>query len=245
MGGKPHGYLIIILKIFVIILRQRHGSGIGKFLLIFMFGLLIKVKFRRLQGRRLHEVKLIVPRQLPRQPEKWLLKVVVRFGRNVIVLQVLLPMEGDLLCLDLTVLDFYLVPREDDGDILADTGEIAMPVGDVFVRDSGRDVEHDDGALALDVIPVAQSPELLLAGGIPDVEFDGTPVGVEDEGVDFDSEGGDVLLLEFSRQVPLDEGGFTHSSVADEDELKFWYFLLSRHFYLLLGGGGLVEFLFR
>ena len=228
MGGKPHGYLIIILKIFVIILRQRHGSGIGKFLLIFMFGLLIKVKFRRLQGRRLHEVKLIVPRQLPRQPEKWLLKVVVRFSRNVIVLQVLLPMEGDLLRLDLTVLDFYLVPREDDGDILADTGEIAMPVGNVFVSDSGRDVEHDDGALALDVIPVAQSPELLLAGGIPDVEFDGTPVGVEDEGVDFDSEGGDVLLLEFSRQVPLDEGGFTHSSVADEDELKFWYFLLSR-----------------
>ena len=37
-----------------------------------------------------------------------------------------------------------------------------MPVGDVLVSDPGGDVEHDDGTLALDVVTVAQTAELLL-----------------------------------------------------------------------------------
>jgi len=104
-----------------------------------------------------------------------------------------------LLRLDLTVLDFYLVSREDNWDIFADASEIAMPVGDVFVGDTGGDVEHDDGTLALDVVSITQSSEFLLPGSVPDIEFDGSSVGVEDEGVDFDSEGGNVF---FSRTLP-------------------------------------------
>ena len=60
-----------------------------------------------------------------------------------------------------------------------------MPVGDVFVGDSGGDVEHDDGALALDVVAVAEPAEFFLPGCVPDVEFDGPAVGVEDHWVDF------------------------------------------------------------
>jgi len=179
-------------------------------------------------------VKLVIPRQLPCQPEEWLFKVVVRFGGNIIVLKVLLSVEGDLFRLDLTVLDFYLIPREDDGDVFADSGEIAVPVGNIFVCDTGGDIKHDNGALALDVVTVAQSSEFLLSGGVPDVEFDGTSVGVENERVNFDSERGDVLFLKFSRQMPLDKCGFAYPAVTDEDELKFWHILLSRHFDLFL-----------
>jgi hypothetical protein len=35
-----------------------------------------------------------------------------------------------------------------------------VPVGHVLVRDAARDVEHDDAALALDVVAVAQAAEL-------------------------------------------------------------------------------------
>ena len=48
---------------------------------------------------------------LPGQPEEGLLKVVVALGRDVVVLQVLLPVEHDGLGLDLPVLDVNLDKR--------------------------------------------------------------------------------------------------------------------------------------
>ena len=54
-----------------------------------------------------------------------------------------------------------------------------MPVGHVLVGDAGGDVEHDDTTLALDVVTVAETTELLLSSGIPDIEADGAEVGGE------------------------------------------------------------------
>lgn len=59
-------------------------------------------------------------------------------------------MESDGLSLDLPVLDVDLVSDKNDGDVLADSHKIPVPVGDVLVGDARRNVEHDDGALALD-----------------------------------------------------------------------------------------------
>lgn len=47
-----------------------------------------------------------------------------------------------------------------------------MPVGDVLVGDTGGDIEHDDTALAVDVVAIAQTTKLLLTSGVPDVELD-------------------------------------------------------------------------
>lgn len=103
-----------------------------------------------------------------------------------------------------------------------------MPVGNVLVGDAGGNVEHDNTALAVDVVTVTETTELLLTSGIPDIELDGTVVlfgvlviiamskrgsaghmtyGVEVKRVDLDTESGDVLLLEFTSQVTLDESG--------------------------------------
>ena len=53
---------------------------------------------------------------------------------------------------------------------------LTVPVGDVLVGNAGGDIEHDDTALAIDVVTVAETTELLLTGGIPDVELDLTKV---------------------------------------------------------------------
>lgn len=58
------------------------------------------------------------------EPEEWLLKVIIGLGGDVVVLEVLLAMEGDGLCLDLALLHVHLVTSEDDRNILADTDEI-------------------------------------------------------------------------------------------------------------------------
>ena len=47
-----------------------------------------------------------------------------------------------------------------------------VPVGDVLVGDAGGDIEHDDAALAVDVVAITETTELLLAGGVPHIELD-------------------------------------------------------------------------
>jgi hypothetical protein len=51
-----------------------------------------------------------------------------------------------------------------------------VPVGDVLIGDTGSNIEHDDAALAVDVITIAETSKLLLSCGIPDIEFDLTQV---------------------------------------------------------------------
>ena len=53
---------------------------------------------------------------------------------------------------------------------------LTVPVGDVLVGDAGRYIEHNDAALAVDVIAVSQSSELLLPCCVPDIELDLTEI---------------------------------------------------------------------
>lgn len=120
--------------------------------------------------------ELGVANKLASEPKEGLLEVVVGLGGNVVVLQVLLAVEGDGLGLDLALLHVDLVTGEDDGDVLTDTDEVTVPVGDVLVGDTGSDIEHDDTTLAVDVVTITETTELLLTSGIPDIELDSTVV---------------------------------------------------------------------
>jgi hypothetical protein len=51
-----------------------------------------------------------------------------------------------------------------------------VPVGNVFVGNSGGDVKHDDATLAVDVVTVTKTAKFLLSSGIPDIKLDGTEV---------------------------------------------------------------------
>lgn len=107
-----------------------------------------------------------------------------------------------------------------------------MPVGNVLVGDTGGNIEHDDTALAVDVVSIAQTTEFLLTSSIPHVKLDcaqvlyygglvselltrmwdteagvGGAYGGESKRVHFDTESRDILLLELASQVALDEGG--------------------------------------
>ena len=118
---------------------------------------------------------------------------------------------------------------------------LTVPVGDVLVGDTGGHIEHDDTALSVDVVTIAKTTELLLTSSVPDVELDVTQVlakalvgpaqrrrngqsgvaggayGVESERVHFDTESGDVLLLELASQVALDEGGLSGKFKVSND----------------------------
>jgi hypothetical protein len=65
-----------------------------------------------------------------------------------------------------------------------------VPVGNIFVRDSGCDVEHDDSALTLDVVSIPKPTELLLACSIPYIEADSSVVCGELQRMDLDTKSG-------------------------------------------------------
>lgn len=53
---------------------------------------------------------------------------------------------------------------------------LTVPVGNVLVGDTGGNVEHDDTGLAVDVVAITETTELLLAGSVPHIKLDGTQV---------------------------------------------------------------------
>jgi hypothetical protein len=91
-------------------------------------------------------------------------------------LEVLLAVEGDGLSLDLALLDIDLVTAQNDRDVLAHSDQVTVPVGNVLVGDAGCHVEHDDTALSVDVVSIAETSELLLASSVPDIELNLTQV---------------------------------------------------------------------
>jgi hypothetical protein len=65
-----------------------------------------------------------VANKLTSQPKEGLLEVVVGFGGYIVVLEILLSVEGDSLCLHFSLLNINLVSGQDDGDVFADTDQI-------------------------------------------------------------------------------------------------------------------------
>lgn len=59
-----------------------------------------------------------LPSKFSSQIEEWLLKIVITLGRDLIILQILLPMECDHLSLNLPVLHINLVATENNWNIL-------------------------------------------------------------------------------------------------------------------------------
>lgn len=131
------------LQIWVLLVWQGHLGSVLHLLLVLLKNCLVDLDFRRSEGRCGNEFlqsgqpsrftlsmvrslthQSLVTDKLPGEPEERLLEVVVGLGRNVVVLEVLLAVEGDGLGLDLALLHVDLVSSEDDWDVLAHTDEV-------------------------------------------------------------------------------------------------------------------------
>ena len=146
--------------------------------------------------------------------------MIVRLGRNVIILKGLLTVESDLFSLDFAIFHVDLVAYQTDWDHIANTSEILVPLGDVLVGDSGGDIEHDDTTLASNVVAVTKTTELLLASSVPHVELDETLVGMEGHRSNFNTNCGVVLFFELTSGVSLDEGGLADTTISYKHELE-------------------------
>ena len=100
-------------------------------------------------------MKISLPDKSAEQPDERLFELIVGLGRDIIVLQVLLPMKGDLLgCYLALKIKICLVSHYNNRDVLTLAGKVAVPVRDVSMGYSRCQVKHDDGAISLDIILV-------------------------------------------------------------------------------------------
>lgn len=233
----------------IIVIRQGHGGSLFHILLVLVHQFSINLHFRRSKSRGFDEFQLGVTRQLSSQPQEGLFELVVRLGRNVVVLKVLLSVESDGLGLDLSFLDVDLVTAQHNGDVFANSHQVPVPVGHILVGDSRGDIEHDNPTLTVDVVTISQPTKLFLPGSVPHVKVDLTEVGVKAKGVHFDPQGGNVLLFKFTSQVSLDVGlyvsqfdwyigftyGLTGTTVTTQHKLERRHFLV-RHIAIELFG---------
>ena len=77
-------------------------------------------------------------------------------------------MEGDLAGFNFSVFLIDFVSDENDGDVVTDSGEVLVPLGDVLVGDSGGDVEHDNGSMSSNVVSLSESSQFFLSSCVPE-----------------------------------------------------------------------------
>jgi len=210
---------------------QRNGSQVlvvianGHVLRLLQLPLMLGDERRvNLDLRRLRELanELQVPLvgEATGEPQEGLLKVVVAPRTEVVVLEVALPVELYVLGLDLAVLHINLVSHQDYGNVLANAHDVSVPVWNILVGNTRRDVKHNHRALSLDVVPISQTTKLLLPGSVPHVEGEQPAVGAELQRMHLHTERRDILLFKLTGQVPLHQGCLPHTAIPHQHELE-------------------------
>ena len=86
------------------------------------------------QAQHGNKLQIRVSKELSGKPEERLFKVVVTFGRNVLVLEVL--SDNNRFCLHFSVLNIHFVATQYNGDVFTHTYQISMPVRYILVSNS-------------------------------------------------------------------------------------------------------------
>ncbi len=112
------------LQIRVLLIWQRHGGSLSHLLVVLIHELLVDLNLRRSESNFSDKLQSLVANQLACQPQEGLLEVVVRLGGDIVVLEVLLAVECDCLCLDFSFLDIDFVTAQDNWDVFADSDKV-------------------------------------------------------------------------------------------------------------------------
>lgn len=174
----------------------------------------------------LNKIEIWVTNKLSKKIQERFLELIVRLGRYIIILQVSLSVNGDLIGLDLSVLDISLVSNKTNWDIWSNLDKVIEPLQDVLVGLSACKIEHDDAALRANIVAFSELSELLLTGSVPDLNSYLSMSGVEYDLSNTGSLGWYVGLDEVSAVVSLDKGGLADSTVSDQNKLECRYVIL-------------------
>jgi len=135
----------------LIIFFIRKNGTVSDFLLFsldFFNDILIHIYSGRSDGDSINEMEIWVTSKLTENPEEGLFVLVIWFCGDIVVLKRSLSVEGDLSCLDFSILGIDFVTNKDDRDIFTDSSQILMPLRNVLVSDSSSDIEHHNSSMS-------------------------------------------------------------------------------------------------
>lgn len=98
--------------------------------------LLIHWDFAWEESNTINQVEVWISDKFLQDPDVWSIVLIIRFSRDIVVLEISLSVEGDLSSLDLSVLTIDLVSNQDDGDVITDSSKVLVPLGDILIGDS-------------------------------------------------------------------------------------------------------------
>lgn len=96
-----------------------------------------------------------------------------------------------------------------------------VPPGYILVRYTRRQIEHDDGTVALDIVSLVKRSETFYTFWFPHVDGEFPFVGAECEAFPFESDRADMSGFEFSGQEAMDKRRLSTTSVPNEHQLIF------------------------
>ena len=113
---------------------------------------LVDSYFLGLKHWSFHEGEVVIISESSEEPDEGLLVLIVTLGRDIVVLEVLLSVEGDLFGLYFSVLNINLVSNEDDWNVWAHSGQVLVPLWHVLVSNSRAHIKHNDSAMSANTI---------------------------------------------------------------------------------------------
>lgn len=88
-------------------------------------------------------------------------------------------MESDLSSLHFSIFLIDLISNQNDGNVIANSSQIFIPLGHILIGDSGCHIKHDDGSIGSNVVPFSESSQFLLASSIPNAKLDRAVISIE------------------------------------------------------------------
>jgi len=114
-----------------------------------------------------------------------------------------------------------LVSHQHDNDVCVGmVAELFQPACDVLVGLVLGDVVDEKCADSATVVGAGDCAVALLAGGIPDLGFDGLVVDLDAAGGKLDTDGGLAVEVEFVAGETREKVGFTNTGISNEDHLE-------------------------
>lgn len=190
--------------------------------------LLVHFDFWRSKSHSFHKVEIEISGQSSQNPEEGFFILVVWLGRNVKILKVSFSVEGNLSGFDFSVFLVDFVPHQHNRNILADSRQIFVPLGDTGVGDSAGDIKHENSSMGSDIITFSETTQFFLTCSVPKVKLDWSMIRVESDRAHLDTRSRSVFFLKLTCLVSLDKGWLSHSSISDQDdfELSDWLWFL-------------------
>ena len=189
--------------------------------------LLIHFDFWGFKSQGFHKVEIEVTGEGSKNPEEWLFVLIVWFCWNIEVLKVSLSVEGNLSSFNFSVLLINLISNQNNWNVVANSSQIFVPFGNVFIGDSSSDVKHKNCGIGSNVITLSQTTEFFLTCSIPDTKLNRSMISIEDNWTNLDSLSSNILLLKLSSDVSFNKGCLSHTTITDQNNFEFSNYLRS------------------